>query len=508
MNAGNGSLECSSDAVSESDKLFRFVVHGVLLNVVGCGGLLGNALCVATVSVYLTLVVTAERWVAVCRPLRARALCTPRRARAAVAAVAAFSLAYNAPKFLEVKVTRYAVDGDEIYCVEASPFRTELYVVVYVHWLYLLVMYAVPFTLLAVLNAAIVRQGECCCRLPPAACRLLPAAGCPHSDLTTPCQFTNEREFDETATTLYPSPLPLHNPRFAERARLSRSQRRELSLATMLLVVVLVFFLCNLLPLVFLGSELERLDALVKTSNLLVTINSSANFLIYVLFGDKFKRVFLATFCRPVLARLPCGRRQEDPDDTRDDSCSAPERLSLRVSLARDATLRCSAPRDGTLRCSAPRRPRPRRADPGPGPPSANNYVELGWFSATDADVVGASASPYGGAQNSSTEHYSLEVRSIRLRTRFVRVGGGASWALAVGEQFFDAAGLHAALGDDLAFGARRAAPCCGVPRRSRGRAQRLCPAPSAVHLRGASPPPAACRQPPAPPTTEPSLRP
>ncbi|XP_073946802.1 FMRFamide receptor-like [Choristoneura fumiferana] len=393
MNAGNGSLECSSDAVSESDKLFRFVVHGVLLNVVGCGGLLGNALCVAvlsrpqmrssincllaglaaadaallaasvllfglsavfpytgrlrwyyyhvcprlaplayplalvaqTVSVYLTLVVTAERWVAVCRPLRARALCTPRRARAAVAAVAAFSLAYNAPKFLEVKVTRYAVDGDEIYCVEASPFRTELYVVVYVHWLYLLVMYAVPFTLLAVLNAAIVRQVR---------------------------------------------------RAQAERARLSRSQRRELSLATMLLVVVLVFFLCNLLPLVtnscevFLGSELERLDALVKTSNLLVTINSSANFLIYVLFGDKFKRVFLATFCRPVLARLPCGRRQEDPDDTRDDSCSAPERLSLRVSLARDATLRCSAPRDGTLRCSAPRRPRPRRADPGPGPPS------------------------------------------------------------------------------------------------------------------------------------------
>lgn len=50
MSAGNGSLECSSDAVSESDKLFRFVVHGVLLNLVGCGGLLGNALCVAVLS--------------------------------------------------------------------------------------------------------------------------------------------------------------------------------------------------------------------------------------------------------------------------------------------------------------------------------------------------------------------------------------------------------------------------------------------------------------------------
>ncbi|XP_063545824.1 FMRFamide receptor-like [Cydia strobilella] len=388
-NGTNGTLECDSDAdVSESDKLFRFVVHGVMLNVVGCGGLLGNALCVAvlsrpqmrssincllaglaaadaallvasvllfglsavypytgrlryyyyhicprlaplayplalvaqTMSVYLTLVVTAERWVAVCRPLRARALCTPRRARFAVVGVAIFAFAYNAPKFLEVEVVRIPALGegadneeDAIYCVAAAEFRSELYVAVYVHWLYLLVMYAVPFTALAVLNAAIVRQVR---------------------------------------------------RAQAERARLSRSQRRELSLATMLLVVVLVFFLCNLLPLVtnsfevFLGSELERLDALVKTSNLLVTINSSANFLIYVLFGDKFKRVFLATFCRPALALLPCiRRREESPEHTRDDSCaSGPERLSLRVSLARDTT----------LRRSVPRRQRPRRPEPAP----------------------------------------------------------------------------------------------------------------------------------------------
>ena len=32
-------------------------------------------------------------------------------------------------------------------------------------------------------------------------------------------------------------------------------------------------------------------------SNLLVTLNSSVNFIIYCIFGDKFKRIFLRLFC-------------------------------------------------------------------------------------------------------------------------------------------------------------------------------------------------------------------
>ena len=38
-----------------------------------------------------------------------------------------------------------------------------------------------------------------------------------------------------------------------------------------------------------------------NTSNLLVTLNSSVNFIIYCIFGDKFKRIFLRLFCSPVM---------------------------------------------------------------------------------------------------------------------------------------------------------------------------------------------------------------
>ncbi|XP_049887677.1 FMRFamide receptor-like [Pectinophora gossypiella] len=379
-----GPLECWTDTgVSEGDKLFRFVVHGVLLNGIGAGGLLGNALAVVvlsqpqmrssvncllvglaacdtvliltsvllfglsaifpytgrlryyyyhvcphltpyayplanvaqTMSVYLTLIVTVERWVAVCHPFRAKALCTSSRARWYVLGTALFALLYNIPKFFEAEVYPETRDNvtDVIYCVRSTEFRSETYVVVYIHWLYLVVMYIVPFSLLAVLNARIVRQVR---------------------------------------------------RAQAERARLSRVQRRELGLATMLLVVVLVFFLCNLLALVtnafevFQGEQFEHLDPLVKTSNLLVMINSSVNFVIYVIFGEKFKRVFLKMFCAG-RAWSRAGTGRESPEHTRDDSfASCGERVSLRMV------------RNGTLRRSEGRRAacpgRARRASPAP----------------------------------------------------------------------------------------------------------------------------------------------
>lgn len=82
--------------------------------------------------------------------------------------------------------------------------------------------------------------------------------------------------------------------------QLSRHQRREIGLATMLLCVVVVFLICNILPLVSNAHETFIADPpqwMVQFGNLLVTINSSINFIIYVIFGRKFKRIFLKLFC-------------------------------------------------------------------------------------------------------------------------------------------------------------------------------------------------------------------
>lgn len=85
-----------------------------------------------------------------------------------------------------------------------------------------------------------------------------------------------------------------------ERQQLSKLQRREMGLATMLLCVVVVFLLCNVLPLV--NNILESfydtsVDQLVAISNFLVVVNSSVNFVIYCTCGERFRRL-LIRLCR------------------------------------------------------------------------------------------------------------------------------------------------------------------------------------------------------------------
>ncbi|XP_063231841.1 FMRFamide receptor [Bacillus rossius redtenbacheri] len=387
----NGTLYAVSDSEGRRAILFQFVTNGVLLNAVGALGVFGNvvsmiilsrpqmrssinylliglarcdtvliitsvllfglpavftytgflftyyfkvyphiapyvfplALIAQTVSVYLTLTVTLERFVAVCHPLRARSLCTYGRARLYVLAVIAFSTLYNLPRFWDVRVSVLGFDerrNTTLYMVEPSGMRSNpYYVKIYVHWLYLVFMYFLPFSCLALFNAAIYRQ----------------------------VRRANK-----------------------ERQRLSRLQKKEIGLATMLLCVVFVFFLCNILALVnnvleaFYG---DTVDQLVKTSDLLITINSSVNFIIYVTFGEKFKRLFFKLFC----SRGPFGGRDSPEGGTHDDSvvsngdgrnCSVRSTHVCRLGRAGTTVLRNGSASLGGQRSAR----RPRAPSPGP----------------------------------------------------------------------------------------------------------------------------------------------
>ena len=120
------------------------------------------ALIAQTVSVYLTLTVTLERFVAVCHPLQARSLCTYGRARLYVILIILLSTLYNLPRFWEVQIEELPPEpryNTTLYEVRMSPLRDNpFYISIYIHWMYLIFIYFLPFSSLAVLNAAIYRQ--------------------------------------------------------------------------------------------------------------------------------------------------------------------------------------------------------------------------------------------------------------------------------------------------------------------------------------------------------------
>lgn len=306
---------------SPSPKLFRFIVYGIFLTIIGLLGLAGNLISITilsrpkmrssinccligltsfdmivtstsilmfglpeiseytatmmwyanglyqrvtpfvyplgliaqTGSIYLTVTVTVERYVAVCIPLKARSLCTYGRAKIYVLAVALFSVVYNLPRFWEVSYKECNIEDTFFVIVAPSALRqSRFYIQIYIMWLYLLIMYLIPFLSLMVFNSFIYEK----------------------------VRAANH-----------------------ERKRLSRSQRKEIGLAVMLLVVVTVFFLCNVLAFIINVLELLEItiDELTITSNLLVTINSSVNFIIYCIFGQKFRKLFLKMFCSRVI---------------------------------------------------------------------------------------------------------------------------------------------------------------------------------------------------------------
>lgn len=111
---------------------------------------------------YLTLTVTLERFVAVCHPLQARSMCTYGRARLYVILIIVFSTLYNLPRFWEVQLVELTYDSKyntTLYEVSMTQLRDNpVYISIYIHWLYLIFIYFLPFTSLAVLNAAIYQQ--------------------------------------------------------------------------------------------------------------------------------------------------------------------------------------------------------------------------------------------------------------------------------------------------------------------------------------------------------------
>ncbi|XP_076626266.1 FMRFamide receptor-like isoform X2 [Colletes latitarsis] len=286
-------LECRQEI--NSNALFNFIICGVLVNLVGIFGIFGNAIsmiilsrpqmkssinylliglarcdtmlivisvliyglpaiypytgllfdykfivypkivrflyplsCIAQIAtVYLTLTVTLERYIAVCHPLKARSFCTYGRAQLAVLIIVVFSLIYNLPKFWEIDIYtevhwKYDVT---VYCLYPAELRSnDLYVTLYVHWMYFFICYLFPFLALVIFNAAI---------------------------------YLRVRKANR------------------DLQQLSRHQRREIGLATMLLCVVIVFLICNILPL---------------ASNIHETFLNDPPIW-------KFKRIFLKLFC-------------------------------------------------------------------------------------------------------------------------------------------------------------------------------------------------------------------
>lgn len=209
-------------------------------------------------SVLMTLAVTIERFFAIVYPLRRQSLTFP-----LIVCSCIFSVVYNGPRFFEFEMTYSNVTNafnQTIETVQVAPTslrRDKLYIQIYVVWMKLFIIELIPYVLVLVLNTIMIVK--------------IRSSAKAQQEMT---QQTRE------------------------------NNKRETNMALVLVCIVIMFIVCQSIKIVpdlweALVCTQEpngcgatySIEVLISVSVVANAINSASNFGIYMLRGNKFRRV-------------------------------------------------------------------------------------------------------------------------------------------------------------------------------------------------------------------------
>ena len=221
-----------------------------------------------TMTIYLTVLVTFNRYCAICRPIQDYRSQSPKAVGRMVFFTLLFSILYNFPRFFEHHtISRVVVSqnssnlstGEPPVLVNLGDSLT--YQIIYSNIVYYPVMYILPLSCLTYLNAKLIQS--------------LKALGRKKACLT------------------------------GGQATRIRSDNDHITLCVVVIVCVFIFCqtpaLVNQIFWAALSNEQRQCGQFhfyyTKVSDVLVVLNSSCNIVIYCLCGRRFRNIFLNTLC-------------------------------------------------------------------------------------------------------------------------------------------------------------------------------------------------------------------
>ena len=222
-----------------------------------------------TITVWLTVLVTLNRFYAICRPVGPFKNYVLQATKIQVIVIVSFAILYNIPRFFEHKVI-----SREVQIVDSETGRnnttevirhlgdSQAYQIIYSNILYYPVMYIVPLLSLTYLNYKLIKA--------------------------------------------------LNALRIRKESLTGHKQRDD-HITVVIIMIVFVFIVCQtpaLINQIFWATIDNRIRVCghfhyyyTRISDVLVVLNSSTNFIIYCLFGKSFRRVFIETLCKSALFR-------------------------------------------------------------------------------------------------------------------------------------------------------------------------------------------------------------
>jgi hypothetical protein len=214
-------------------------------------------------TVWITVLIAFNRYIAICKPFRAPQLCTMSRVRIQVVVMVVLCVVYCIPRFFEFRVI-YIYDPEVNKTIPIANstglLRNKYYNYIYENGLYTLFVFLAPLVILVVLNAGLMQE------------------------LWRARQRAIQRQLPAFMT----------------------AEDHENNLTLVMIVIILIFLMCqtpaliNNLMFVLNSSGYVCGKAYFyyyHISNLLVSANSAVNFIIYCIFRKQFRQR-LRAFCR------------------------------------------------------------------------------------------------------------------------------------------------------------------------------------------------------------------
>ncbi len=249
-------------------------------------------------TIWLTVVIALNRYMAVCMPYKAPHLCTVYNVYKEVVVVTLFSVCMNIPRFFEIDVVRRRQNGTVVVEWERTELgKNPIYATVYTDALYYLFSFVLPLLILAFVNMRV----------------------------TAAYQAAKRRK---------------------RRMTTRRSVDNENNITLVMIVIVVVFMLCQaparIVQLVWsykYSHCYEYQYYFIHVSNTLEVLNSSVNFLIYFSFRQRFRDIIVENFCcGPVVS------------SHRRDSAKATTTEGLSLAQFEQTNTRCNSIREASCR--------------------------------------------------------------------------------------------------------------------------------------------------------------
>ncbi|KAK6185719.1 hypothetical protein SNE40_007892 [Patella caerulea] len=230
----------------------------------------------ANVSVILTVTFTVERYIGVVHPMKGRQLCTPQRAKHIICGVAVMAVICTLPEFCELEVVEVIENNKTRLTLQYTEFATSYSYQIGFYWFLVTFFTILPLISLCFFNGLLI---------------------------STVVKANKIRRQMTTASN---------------RHLTERHNRDQHKITKMLIMVVLVFLVCQFPGAILLMyrtylelAEVEmtkhrRNSILIagNLTNLLLQINASINFILYSLISTKFRRVFCRTVCYRNIAQF------------------------------------------------------------------------------------------------------------------------------------------------------------------------------------------------------------